>query len=127
MRQAAVDIIQAIRTNFPYLKIMVNRGYDLMPDIGDVIDSVLAESSLTTYDFNTKVYSFLPEAEYDRNVAQLRSFQRQFPRLQVMTLDYWQTDDTATVAKIYAMQSANGFSPYVAGISLDRVIPRPAQ
>ena len=47
------------------------------------------------------------------------------PRLSLHTLDYWDPADVAGVRAIYDLQRANGFSPYVATVELDRLIPEP--
>lgn len=127
MRDAASDIVASIRANYPYLKVMVNRGYDLIPAIGDKVDFVLGESVFTTYDFKSKKYHNVQTESYNSQVELLHTLQQKFPNLQVLTLDYWDADDPEMVSKIYAVQSQNGFSPYVATIGLDRVVARPVQ
>ncbi|MEG8042050.1 hypothetical protein QP164_04330 [Sphingomonas sp. LR59] len=42
-----------------------------------------------------------------------------------MTLDYWNPADTTQIAALYARESAAGFSPYVATLALDRLMPEP--
>ena len=106
---------------------MVNRAYDLVPTFGDKVDFLLGESVFTSYDFVAKNYHRVTPATYQHQVSLLRSFQKDFPKLRVMTLDYWNPDDTAVISEIYSVQANNGFSPYVAAIGLDQVVPRPEQ
>ena len=82
--------------------------------------------ALTSYDFAAKSHDWAPIEEYDDSVALLRKAQSRNPALAVYTLDYWDPDDAAGIARIYAMQRASGFIPYVATIGLDRIVPEPA-
>ena len=47
------------------------------------------------------------------------------PAPTVLTLDYWDPADKAGIAKLYAEQRGNGFSPYVSVVELDRLVPEP--
>src|SRR5579872_4599043 len=49
MKQAAAQLIKAIRAHYPYIKIMVNRGFDLLPYVGEDIDMVMAESTYSLW------------------------------------------------------------------------------
>ena len=44
MTQAAVDLVRTIRETYPHLKLIMNRGYVLLPHVIDSIDAVIAES-----------------------------------------------------------------------------------
>jgi endo-alpha-1,4-polygalactosaminidase (GH114 family) len=55
----------------------------------------------------------------------LQGERRKHPALRVYTLDYWDPADTASIARIYATQRANGFVPYVATTALDRIVAEP--
>ncbi|MCB1734597.1 MAG: endo alpha-1,4 polygalactosaminidase [Gammaproteobacteria bacterium] len=125
MTEAAARLVRSIRRHYPDITIMQNRGYELLPDVGDSIDAVLGESVFADYDFDKKVYQRVPEDLYREQRAILREAQQQHPKLAIYTLDYWDPADTAGVAAIYAEQRANGFRPYVATIDLDKVVPEP--
>lgn len=125
MKQAALRLVQQIRLHYPTIKIMVNRAYELLPQLGKDIDMVLGESVYATYDFSSKTYRLVDAAGYRYQLNLLTSLKQKFPHLQIMTLDYWNPDDPAGMAKIYAQQRRNGFSPYVATISLNQIILEP--
>jgi uncharacterized protein (TIGR01370 family) len=125
MRAAAVQLVRSIRQNFPAAKIMLNRAYGIVPEVGDVIDMLLGESVFTHYDFASGNYQLAAPASYQQQVELLNAARRDFPRIRVMTLDYWDPDDLDGLSRIYLEQRKNGFSPYVATIGLDRVIYGP--
>ena len=121
MTDAAVDLVQAIRVAHPKLKLLVNRGYALLPRITDSIDAVIAESLLTSpggggYEWNTPAsvaqqLSLLTVAQ-DRN-------------LPVLSLDYWEPTDTVSIGKIYLRERLLNHHPYVATHLLDTIMPEP--
>ncbi|MBI1206972.1 MAG: hypothetical protein GC191_06750 [Azospirillum sp.] len=125
MTQAAVHLVKAIRLNYPTLPIMMNRAYELLPEVGGDIDYALGESVYATWDFAASAARLADPVDYRRQVAWLSEARQRFPGLKVMTLDYWDPADAAGLSQIYAVERANGFSPCVSVIALDRVIPEP--
>jgi uncharacterized protein (TIGR01370 family) len=125
MSEAAANLVGAIRTRYPAIKIMMNRGYDLLPRVEQHIDYVLGESVFADYDFETKTYRLVPASLYRQQVDILKAAQRRRAALEIFTLDYWNPADRQGIARIYAEQRRNGFSPYVATVDLDRIVPEP--
>jgi uncharacterized protein (TIGR01370 family) len=127
MRAGTVDLVRTIRRRFPHILIMVNRGYAILPQIAPHVDMVLGESVYATYDFATQQYRRVAPQDYQLQLQWLKAAQAASPRIKVMTLDYWDPEDSAGIAAIYTQQRNNGFLPYVATIKLDRLVPEPEQ
>jgi uncharacterized protein (TIGR01370 family) len=127
MREAAVILIEQIHTQFPHMKIMLNRGISILPQVAQVIDYALAESILSTTDISTGQSSLFPPNTYAQAVAQLHAAATFAPGLQLFTLDYWNQDDVQGLQRIYAMQRAHGFIPYVTTPDLRHYTPEPAR
>lgn len=127
MTQAAVELIQAIRYHYPYLNIMVNRAYSLLPKIAPSINAVLGESLYAGYDFEKKRPQRVADAEYRLQRQWLQDLKKMKPEIKIYSLDYWNFDDVTEVKNIYRIQRQNGFIPYVAEIALDRVMPEPVE
>ncbi len=125
MGEAAVELVRTIRRQFPYLKIMLNRAYEILPRVSGDIDMVLGESVYADYDFSSKTYKRVPKDLYERQLAYLNQARQINPQLKVYTLDYWEPEDKHGVAEIYRAQRANGFIPYVATVALDRIVSEP--
>jgi len=126
MTKAAARLVQAIKLHWPDVPIILNRGYELLDDVAFHIDHVLGESVYADYDFTDKTYGKVPEDLYRWQVDTLKRAAAKNPDLSVLTLDYWYPDDRETIAEIYRTQLANGFSPYVATVELDRIVPPPS-
>ncbi len=127
MTAAAAALVGAIRRRYPTIPIMMNRGYELLPQVEADIDYELGESVFAAYDFRTKRYAAVPPAQYRQQVQMLKAAGRRQKTLQVFTLDYWNPADGTGVERIYQEQRKNGFSPYVATIDLDRIVPEPTR
>lgn len=125
MTRAAARLVKALKLHWPDVPIILNRGYGLLDQVAFDIDHVLGESVYADYDFSTKTYQKVPEPLYREQVEILAHAQRKNPNLSVLTLDYWDPADTQTIAEIYRVQRENGFSPYVATVELDRIVPEP--
>jgi uncharacterized protein (TIGR01370 family) len=125
MTQAAARLVKAFKLHWPRVPLILNRGYGLLPMVGGTVEYVLGESIYTDYDFETKRYSKVEPALYREQVEILQNAAKQNPQLKILTLDYWDPADTATIAEIYKTERANGFLPYVATIDLDLIVPEP--
>ncbi|MDF1791063.1 MAG: endo alpha-1,4 polygalactosaminidase [Thalassobaculaceae bacterium] len=126
MTRAAARLVKALNLHWPEVPIIMNRGYELLDAVAFDIDYVLGESVYADYDFTTKTYGMVPDDLYREQVAILKRAGAKNPNLSILTLDYWDPADPTTIAEIYRVQRENGFSPYVATIDLDRIIPPPA-
>jgi uncharacterized protein (TIGR01370 family) len=125
MQLAAINLLIMIRMNFPHIKIMINRGYSLLPDVAKYIDYVLAESLMTDIRFKDKSYKKRPEKVYLATIKKLRELQDINPKLLLFSLDYWNPKDTEEIKAIYKTERENGFIPYVSTINLNKIYTEP--
>jgi uncharacterized protein (TIGR01370 family) len=125
MRDAAITLVKAIKYHYPQIQIMVNRAFEILPELGDSITMVLGESIYANYDFATKAYKKVSEDDYRKHVEILQNVKKSFPKIRVMSLDYWNPDDKDEIKKIYNIQRANGFEPYVSVVKLDQLMNEP--
>jgi uncharacterized protein (TIGR01370 family) len=125
MTQAAARLVRAIRHNYPDIGLMQNRGFEILPATAPFIDYALAESVHAAWNFETRTASPRPEADMQWALEALRAAREINPRLEAMSLDYWDPADAAGMARLYALARSHGFSPYVSVVELDRVIPEP--
>lgn len=125
MRDASITLVKAIRYHYPQIPIMVNRAFEILPELGEYITMVLGESLYSSYDFATKKYQKVSENDYRDLVSRLQNFKKSFPKVRVMSLDYWNPEESDEIKKIYNIQRANGFEPFVSVVKLDNVLAEP--
>lgn len=124
LQAAAALLISDIRARHPDIKIMLNRGFSLLPDVADKIDFMLAESILTHVNVSTGQFSISSPTSYLDTAEMLRQAAAA-SHLQVLTLDYWNQDDAGHLHTIYATQRTFGFAPYVTTADLRSYTPEP--
>ena len=127
MREGAASLIHAIRMAHPTMKIMVNRGFAILPLVADDINYVLAESILTHTDETSGQFAFFSSQTTSEVASQLHHAVSLQPQLQILTLDYWNMDDVNGLERIYAAHRAQGFAPYVTTPDLTTHTPEPKQ
>lgn len=127
MKAATAILIRELRRRYPNAPIAMNRGYQLLPEVGQVLSYVLGESVYHTWDFRRKHYRHVPRSVYESQLDVLKNAAADFPRMQVLTLDYCNPSNEDRVREIYRTQRANGFQPYVSTIELNRLQPEPGK
>ena len=125
LKNAMVELIKNIRARYPGMTIMLNRGFEILPNVSDDIDMFLAESTLTTLNHENGEWFFLNDSERRDYLTKLYAAKNKSPRLKIYTRDYWPPTDIQTIGKIYATQRAAGFIPYVSTIDLQTLTPEP--
>jgi polysaccharide biosynthesis protein PelA len=125
MVRAAVNLVKAIRQRFPATMIMLNRGYALLPDVAAHIDAILGEAMASRWNFATERYELTSVDDWMWQANLLRAAKQANSALILTTLDYWDTKDPATIAKLYERERAAEFHPYVATLALNQLLPEP--
>lgn len=125
MVEAAAELVRAIHRRYPALPLMLNRAYDVGALVAADLDSLLAESLASTYDFQSRQYRLRSVADLNWGLEQLAELRRLNPNLRLYTLDYWEPGDVAGTRRLYERERRAGFVPYVATIDLQRVVPEP--
>lgn len=121
MRDAAVLLVRRIRSRWPQMMLIINRGYALLPDIVGELDAVVAESLMTCP--KDGGFAWVDTHEVQLQMRLLQPARERRPPLAILSLDYWQPDDRDTIAEIYRRERAFGHHPYVGTRSLDHIVP----
>lgn len=118
MDEAAIGLLATIRKHYPRIKIMVNRGFHILPEIAPYIDMSLAESIMVNFHTNSNEPQYFDEAVTQEYVDIIKQAQGENPKLRVYSLDYWPPSNVEEVKNIYKKQRARGYVPYVTTIDL---------
>lgn len=126
MDRAIIDTIIKMRSAMPAKKrIMVNRGFDILPDIARDIDIVLAESILV--DAEAKENTYFSDEIYQHYVDILQELKQKHSHLAIFALDYPRTIDKTAWLHICRRHQAHGFTPYISTMDLQQIqAPFPA-
>ena len=122
-RNSMIELIWKIRDEYPEIKIVINRGFSIVPDIAPVIDGLMYESFTAAFNYETSLYTL---NEPDLNIAtsnlavSLNQIRKEyfFP---VFTLDYALPDQKDLLQRTYDRAWAFDFIPYVSVRNLDQI------
>ncbi len=130
--QALTGTLQELKRRYPQARLMLNRGFELLPALAPITYAVAAESLYRGYDGGQR-YRPVPEQDRAWLQAQLQTVREQY-HLPVIVIDY--VDPNQPQARDIARATADriraqGFIPWVAdgelrsiGVGAIELIPR---
>lgn len=110
-RAAVLEGIRALKSRWPEKKIILNRGFDLLPDLKGVLDGLLVESVYQTFDPATKRHKAVPAAGSRWLEGRIR--EAQGLSLPVYAVDYVNPIQSTLAAKTAMKLRALGAVPLV--------------
>ncbi|WP_084068434.1 endo alpha-1,4 polygalactosaminidase [Paraburkholderia heleia] len=116
-REGIVRVIRAIKASHPAAKLILNRGFELLPQIHDDVSAVAFESLYGGWDQANARYVAVPEADRNWLLAMANNVKAQYG-LPVISIDYCATADTECARKTAASIAAHGIVPFVTDGSL---------
>lgn len=131
--QAMVGILRELKRRHPEARLMLNRGFELMPDIANITYAVAAESLYQGYDAGKLLYRPVPESDRAWLLSKMTEVRDRY-HLPVISIDY--VDPSLPNARKLARETAQqiraqGFIPWVAdgnlysiGVGNIELIPR---
>lgn len=125
MDEAAIDLIATIRKHYPKVKVMLNRGFHVLPEVAPFIDMSLAESIVVNYQGESKEPTFFPSEVTESYVKIIDQAKQINPALKIYSLEYWPVSDVEKIKAIYAQQRERGYIPYVTSIDLMQEFAEP--
>ena len=125
-----VAVIQAVKQRYPEAKLIFNRGFEILPRIHALVESVAAESLFQGYDAGKARYTTVPEADRQWLLGQLQRVKDEF-QLPVIAIDYVPASQRALARETARRITRLGFTPWVAtpdlatlGVGSVEVMPR---
>lgn len=107
-----VAVIRAIHARFPGAYVILNRGFELLPDVHEIVDAVAFESLYHGWDQKAQRYVDVPAADRDWLLAQARTARDRYG-LPVISIDYCDPADKACAQDAITKIRALGLIPYV--------------
>ncbi|MGH8490914.1 MAG: endo alpha-1,4 polygalactosaminidase [Gammaproteobacteria bacterium] len=127
---ALVSLIQAMHQRFPGVKLLLNRGFEVLPKVSELCVGVAAESLFAGWDQSKKEYRSVAEKDRAWLLARLQEVCDKY-RLPVVIIDYVAPAQREQAREIAKQIRGLGFIPWVTNPSLDflgvgsvEVVPR---
>lgn len=116
--RALVDIVRAIHLRFPGVKLLLNRGFEALPEIGHLAAGLVAESLFQGWDASKGVYVKVDESDRRWLLAQLQTATTRYG-LPITVIDYVSPQEPELISDTTIRIRALGFAAWVATPSLD--------
>ena len=114
-----VKLIKEIKKRYPKAKLILNRGFELLPDIHGDINGITAESLYYGYDFNKKQYKQVSVSDREWLLGQFKKAKDY--GLDVYAIDYMPLIEQKKARADAKRISDAGFIPWVSDISLENI------
>jgi hypothetical protein len=107
-----VDTIRALKARYPDAQLILNRGFEVLPEIHGEVAAVAFESLYGRWDPGTRRYGAVPADDRAWLLGQAHTIRERY-RLPVISIDYCAPDDARCRREIAAQICAAGIEPYV--------------
>lgn len=118
--QGLARLIRTIRQRYPQMKLIANRGFEILPQVAGQLDMLVAESLYQGWDAGKRSYRKVPEADRVWLRDKLRDVQQRY-RLPVAAIDYVDPAQRELARETARLIAADGFVPWVANPALDTI------
>ncbi|WP_157662680.1 bifunctional glycoside hydrolase 114/ polysaccharide deacetylase family protein [Sulfuriferula sp. AH1] len=115
-----VETLRQLRSRFPGIRIILNRGFEILPHVHDWITAVAAEALFQGW--NNAVHAYVPVNESDRQwlLARLNQVRNDY-HLPVIVIDYAAPSQHQSARELAQKIHAAGFIPWVSDPGLDMI------
>ncbi len=113
-----VDLVRSAHARFPGVKLLFNRGFEILPEVAPLCAGVAAESLFAGWDAANQTYRDVRPNDRAWLLAKLNEVKDRY-RLPVVVIDYVPSDRAAQALQAARDIRELGFIPWVANPSLD--------
>ena len=117
-QQGLVQFVTKVHQHFPKLKMILNRGFEVVTDVHAMIHGVVAESLFRTWNPKTGRYHRVAQADQQWLAHRLTEIKQSF-HLPIYVIDYVPTNDRVLARATARQISQLGFSPWVSNPAMD--------
>jgi hypothetical protein len=125
-----VAVVNALKLAYPQIKLIFNRGFEILPRTHQHVEAVVAESLFQGYDAGKATYTTVSEPDRRWLLAQFSRVRDEF-HLPVIVIDYVPTGQRDLSRETARRITELGFTPWVAtpdlgtlGVGAIEVMPR---
>ena len=121
---ALVNLIETIHRRFPGVQLLLNRGFEILPDVAHLAVGLVAESLFQGWDAGTESYTRTNENGRVWLLTQLRTANIRY-RLPITVIDYVSPNEPVLAQETARRIQELGFAAWVATPALDTLGPEP--
>lgn len=115
-----VRVIETLHRRFPGIRLILNRGFEIVPRVRDKIEMVAAESLFRGWNAGQKRYEEVPAASREWLLGQLQTIRQQHG-IPVLVIDYVPPHNRSLARATASQIEALGFIPWVGDSQLHTI------
>ncbi|MBQ0744109.1 MAG: endo alpha-1,4 polygalactosaminidase, partial [Pseudomonas sp.] len=116
-RDALLALLRDLHQRYPQLKLFLNRGFEVLPDLKQGVAAVAVESIHASWDARRQVYRPVPEQDRAWLTEQLKSVRER--NIPIVAIDYLPAERRAEARKLASRLVDEGYLPYISTPGLD--------
>uniref|UniRef100_A0A914VJX8 Glycoside-hydrolase family GH114 TIM-barrel domain-containing protein n=1 Tax=Plectus sambesii TaxID=2011161 RepID=A0A914VJX8_9BILA len=111
-----VNIIKAVKAHYPNASLIFNRGFEIMPQVHDVVFAVAFESLYASWDNAAKKYVAVDPDNRSQLLAKVKEIKELDPNIPFISIEYCSPTPANNTCQQNAIENvkAQGVIPYVA-------------
>ena len=117
-QQALVSLIKTMHSRFPGIKLILNRGFELLPEISGFVYAVAAESLYQGWNASAKMYTEVTEPDRDWLLSRLTQAHKDYG-LPIIAIEYVAPNRRDLAREVASKIKALGFMPWVSNPAMD--------
>ncbi|BBP00289.1 endo alpha-1,4 polygalactosaminidase [Sulfuriferula nivalis] len=113
-----INTIRLLTSRFPGIRIILNRGFEILPQVHADITAVVAESLFQGWDNSKQHYTTVTDNDRNWLIAQLNRAKNEY-KLPVIVIDYVAPRQRSQARQIAQKIRAAGYTPWITNPELD--------
>lgn len=118
--RALITLITRIHEHFPGVDLIFNRGFEVLPAVGQYATALAAESLFQGWDQSKQEYAKVSESDREWLLNKLKEAKKRY-KFQIIVIDYVDPDNKELTQKTSKEISRLGFTPWVANPALNMI------
>lgn len=119
-QKGMVELLHGMKSKFPGVRLLFNRGFEILDQTSDLTDGVVAESLFKSWDPGRSVFKDVPEDDRIWLTNKLTEVHRRY-HLPIIVLDYLPPEQRELAKSIALKIKALGFVPWISTPGLNHV------
>jgi uncharacterized protein (TIGR01370 family) len=117
-QQALTELIRSMHNRFPGIKLILNRGFELLPEVAKYSVGVAAESLFQSWNPALNQYTEVAKTDNEWLLQKLTQIQKQYG-LQIIVIDYIPPKNRDLARDVADKITGIGFTPWVSNPAMD--------
>jgi hypothetical protein len=117
---ALADLIGQMHRRFPGVKLMFNRGFEVLPKVAPLCAGVAAESLFAGWDPSKSTYRPVPEADRAWLLTKLQDIKARY-QLPIVVIDYLPLERADEAREVARKIRGLGFVPWISNPAFDKM------